>query len=80
MAALRYLPLAEANVIGFASPLLLTALAYPVLGERVGLRRWLAVIVGFAGVLAVIRATPPCSIGRRCCPSQWLSALPPTTS
>ena len=31
MAALRYLPLAEANVIGFASPLLLTALAYPVL-------------------------------------------------
>ena len=58
MAALRYLPLAEANVIGFASPLLLTALAYPVLGERVGLRRWLAVIVGFAGVLAVIRPSP----------------------
>jgi drug/metabolite transporter (DMT)-like permease len=58
MAALRYLPLAEANVIGFASPLLLTALAYPVLRERVGLRRWLAVIVGFAGVLAVVRPSP----------------------
>lgn len=55
MAAVRYLPLAEANVIGFASPLLLTALSYPVLGERVGFRRWMAVLAGFAGVLVVIR-------------------------
>ena len=55
MAALRYLPLAEANVIGFLSPLILTALAYPVLGEPVGVRRALAVVAGFAGVLIVIR-------------------------
>ena len=54
MAAIRYMPLAEANLIGFASPLLLTALSYPVLRERVGLGRWLAVAVGFVGVLAVI--------------------------
>ena len=51
MAALRYLPLTEANMVGFAAPLLLTALTYPILGEKVGLRRWAAVIVGFAGVL-----------------------------
>lgn len=55
MAALRYLPLAEANVIGFVSPLILTALAYPVLGEPVGLRRALAVVAGFVGVLVVMR-------------------------
>lgn len=55
MAALRYLPLAEANVIGFLAPLILTALAYPVLGEPVGLRRALAVLAGFAGVLIVMR-------------------------
>lgn len=55
MASLRYLPLAEANVISFISPLLLTALTYPVLGERVSAGRWLAVAAGFLGVLIVIR-------------------------
>lgn len=55
MASLRYLPLAEANVVGFAAPLLLTALTYPVLGEHVTPGRWAAVIAGFAGVLIVIR-------------------------
>jgi drug/metabolite transporter (DMT)-like permease len=55
MGALRYLPLAEANVIGFASPLLLTALAYPSLNERVGGQRWAAVILGFVGVLVVVQ-------------------------
>jgi drug/metabolite transporter (DMT)-like permease len=53
--ALRYLPLTEANVIGFASPLIITALSYPVLGQRVSARRWLAVIVGFAGILIVMQ-------------------------
>ena len=43
---LRFLSLAEANVIGFASPLLLTALVSPVLGERV--RCWVAVWCGLA--------------------------------
>jgi drug/metabolite transporter (DMT)-like permease len=53
--ALRYLPLTESNVIGFASPLIITALSYPVLGQRVSARRWLAVIVGFAGILIVMQ-------------------------
>ena len=53
--ALRYLPLTEANVIGFASPLIITALSYPVLRQRVSARRWLAVIVGFAGILIVMQ-------------------------
>jgi drug/metabolite transporter (DMT)-like permease len=55
IAALRYMPLVQANLIGFLSPLLLTALAYPVLGEPVGPRRAIAVAVGFAGVLLVLR-------------------------
>ena len=55
IAALRYMPLVQANLIGFLSPLLLTALAYPVLGEPVGPRRAVAVAVGFAGVLVVLR-------------------------
>lgn len=53
--ALQYLQLAEANAIMFAGPLLTTALAGPVLGEAVGIRRWAAVVVGFLGVLVVLR-------------------------
>jgi drug/metabolite transporter (DMT)-like permease len=55
IAALRHMPLVQANLIGFLSPLLLTALAYPVLGETVGPRRALVVAAGFAGVLLVLR-------------------------
>ena len=39
----------------YSSPLFLVALAGPVLGERVGLVRWLAILVGFGGVLIVSR-------------------------
>ncbi len=53
--ALRYLPLADAASVGFVSPLLITALSVPMLGEVVGIRRWAAIIVGFVGVLIVIR-------------------------
>lgn len=53
--ALRHLPLADAASIGFISPLLITALSVPMLGEIVGIRRWAAIIVGFIGVLVVIR-------------------------
>jgi drug/metabolite transporter (DMT)-like permease len=56
MAALRFMPLAEANVIGFAAPLFLTGLSRPVLGERVGWIRWFAVVLGFGGVLIVVGA------------------------
>jgi drug/metabolite transporter (DMT)-like permease len=49
------LPLATATSILFASPILLTALAPVFIGESVGWRRWLAVIVGFIGVLIIVR-------------------------
>jgi len=52
---LRYLPLAEAVAIAFTGPLFITAMAAPLLGERVGWRRWTAVLVGFAGVLVMLR-------------------------
>jgi drug/metabolite transporter (DMT)-like permease len=45
------LPLADANALSFASPLFVTALSLPLLGEAVGKHRWSAVIVGFGGVL-----------------------------
>lgn len=53
--ALRYLQLAEASAIMFCAPLIVTALAGPLLGEAVGLRRWIAVGIGFIGVLVVTR-------------------------
>ncbi len=53
--AFSVLPLAQTYAILFASPLLITILAIPVLGETVRLRRWLAVLVGLAGVLIVLR-------------------------
>lgn len=53
--AFSVLPLAEVYAILFAAPLLITLLAIPVLGERVGLHRGAAVIVGLAGVLVVLR-------------------------
>lgn len=53
--ALRYLPLADAVAIMFAAPLLVTALSIPLLGETVGWRRWCAIVVGFCGVLLIIR-------------------------
>jgi drug/metabolite transporter (DMT)-like permease len=53
--ALALMPLGDAVAIMFTAPILLTALAAPLLGERVGWRRWTAVLVGFAGVLVVIR-------------------------
>jgi drug/metabolite transporter (DMT)-like permease len=55
IAGLARLALADATAIGFASPLLVTALSIPLLGEQVGVRRWSAVAVGFVGVLVVIR-------------------------
>jgi len=53
--AVRYIPLADAVAIGFVAPLFVTALSVPLLGERVGLRRWAAVLVGFAGALVIVR-------------------------
>lgn len=53
--AFSVLPLAEVYAILFASPLMITVLAIPVLGETVRIRRWAAVIVGLIGVIVVLR-------------------------
>lgn len=53
--AFSVLPLAQVYAILFASPLLITVLAIPILGEQVKLRRWIAVAVGLTGVLVVLR-------------------------
>jgi drug/metabolite transporter (DMT)-like permease len=54
-AALRTMTLADANAIFFSSPLLITLFAAIILGEAVGIRRWIAVGTGFAGVLLVMQ-------------------------
>ena len=49
------LPLAEVHAVAAAAPLIATALAVPLLGEKVGPHRWTAVAVGLIGVLIIIR-------------------------
>jgi drug/metabolite transporter (DMT)-like permease len=51
----RELPLADAYALSFSAPLFMTALSVPLLGERVGAHRWIAVVVGLAGVLIMIQ-------------------------
>jgi drug/metabolite transporter (DMT)-like permease len=51
----RSVPLAEANSIMFLCPIIVALLAGPLLGESVGLRRWIGVAFGFAGVLIIVR-------------------------
>ncbi len=53
--AFSHLPLAQCYAIFFSTPLLITVLAIPILGERVRVRRGLAVVVGLIGVLIVVR-------------------------
>lgn len=53
--ALKYLGVAETLAIYFVQPLFITALAPWVLKEKVGLNRWIAVAIGFVGVLIIIR-------------------------
>ena len=53
--AISLMPIADALAIAFASPLVATALAVPMLGERVGWRRWSAVCVGLAGVVVALK-------------------------
>ena len=52
---LTYLPIAEATVIGFVAPLFITALSVPILREKVGIHRWSAVVIGFLGVIIIVR-------------------------
>lgn len=53
--AFTVLPLAQVYVIVFAAPLIITILAIPILGEKVRIRRWIAIIVGLGGVMVVMR-------------------------
>jgi drug/metabolite transporter (DMT)-like permease len=49
------LPLADAMAIFHSAPILMTVLSIPLLKEKVGIRRWMAVLVGFMGVLMVVK-------------------------
>ncbi len=53
--AMQYLQLAQTGAIFFTIPLWVCALSVPLLGEHVGIRRWAAVLVGFCGVLVIMR-------------------------
>ncbi len=54
-AALQYLQLAETASIFFSTPLMVAVLAVPLLGEHIGPRRWSAILIGFVGVMIVVR-------------------------
>ncbi|MCX7355313.1 MAG: DMT family transporter [Alphaproteobacteria bacterium] len=53
--AIKSIPIVDGYTILFTNPLLIVALSVPLLGERVGIHRWTAVIVGFTGILFVLR-------------------------
>lgn len=53
--ALQFLQMAEVTAISLAAPLFVAALSVPLLGERVGMHRWAAILIGMLGVLVVIR-------------------------
>lgn len=53
--AVKYMPLADVFAIYFVEPFMLVALSALFLGESVGWRRWLAIVVGFAGAMVVIQ-------------------------
>jgi drug/metabolite transporter (DMT)-like permease len=52
---IRQMTMAQATTISFLSPLLITVLSIPLLGEVVGIRRWAAVLAGMLGMLIVVR-------------------------
>jgi drug/metabolite transporter (DMT)-like permease len=66
--ALRHMSLADATAISFTSPLFITLLAIPILGEKVDGARWLAVLGGLCGVLVVVR--PGSGL------ASWIALLP----
>ncbi len=53
--AITLVPLAEATAITFVAPLVTTAISPFMLGEKIGIRRWSSVCVGFIGILIVLR-------------------------
>ena len=71
--ALAAIPLADATALFFVAPLLITLLSIPFLGEKVGVRRFSAVAVGFAGVLVMLR---PGAGELEHAPDRWTLLLP----
>lgn len=57
VASVSLLPLADVHAIGFSGPIFIATLAPWLLGEHVGWRRWCAIVVGFGGVLIMLRPT-----------------------
>lgn len=55
ISALRYIPLAEGTAIIYLTPLIVTVLSGPLLGEKVRPLQWVAVSLGFVGVLVILR-------------------------
>ena len=55
VSALKYMPLAETSAISFLAPLLVTVMSALFLKEKIELARWIAIVCGFIGVLAIIR-------------------------
>lgn len=55
VSGLAYLEVADATAINFVSPVFITALAIPILGEKVGVRRWCAAGIGLLGVLIIVQ-------------------------
>ncbi len=55
--AIAAMPIADWVAISFLVPLFVAALSGPMLGERVGWRRWVAILTGFAGVLVIVPPT-----------------------
>lgn len=53
--ALRYLPLTLTSTILFSAPIIICTFSWPLLGERVGIWRWSAIVAGFCGILIAIR-------------------------
>jgi drug/metabolite transporter (DMT)-like permease len=53
--AFSLMPLGEAVALSLSAPIFVTVLSVPLLGERVGIRRWSAAIVGFSGILVMTR-------------------------
>ncbi len=53
--AVAYLPLTLTSTILFSAPIIICALSWPLLGERVGIWRWSAIMIGFIGILIAIR-------------------------
>ncbi|MGR3661374.1 MAG: DMT family transporter [Paracoccaceae bacterium] len=72
-AALAVLPLADTTTLFFVSPLFITVMSVIFLGEKVGIRRVVAVLIGFVGALVMMRPEANPDVDT---PSRWILLLP----